>query len=85
MCPKGRNVYKIGVTIDIDKRIARKEKQVEYELYYIKSVYVKNMFWTERKLHNMFSRFRLAGEWFVLPFEVVHNFENIVAKVVGNE
>ena len=83
MKPVGHNVYKIGETIDIENRIARKEKVKDYKLKCILSVEVArtNMWSIERDLHYMFHSYRLAGEWFVLPKEIIKQFELIVRDV----
>ncbi len=73
-------VYKIGVSIDVEKRIARKEKEKDYKLEIICSVFVNDRYRTERILHNFFHRYRLAGEWFTLPPEVVENFAHIIKE-----
>ena len=80
MKPVGHNVYKIGETIDIEKRMARMQKKKDYELECLYSIEVtRDIQWqVERKLHNLYSRYRLASEWFALPQDVVDNFIEIV-------
>lgn len=79
--PSGRNVYKIGETVNIENRMARKEKEVDYKLEVVCFVKVNHRWKTEHALHLLYERLRLAGEWFVLPESVVDNFEEIATRV----
>jgi hypothetical protein len=81
--PFEHNVYKIGESINVAYRIAKKEKEKSYRLKCIYSIEVDrvHMWSIENRLHNMFHEYRLAGEWFVLPKEVVKQFPLIVRDV----
>ncbi len=83
MKPVGHNVYKIGQTVNIENRIARKEKVKDYKLKCVCAVEVDrvHMWRIEHDLHNMFHSYRLAGEWFVLPKEIIKQFVSIVRDV----
>ena len=67
MKPKGHNVYKIGESIDPPRRLEVQSKKRDYELEIVQQIQVKDCFGIEQALHEQFSRYRLAGEWFVLP------------------
>lgn len=81
--PKGKNVYKIGETIDIQVRFAQKEKQKDYKLELVSFVEVeRGLQWEiEHRLHDIYSRYRLAGEWFALEQDAVDGFATLAASI----
>ncbi len=83
MKPKGsdRKVYKIGTSVDPENRLSVKQKEVKYEIELVASVPVLDSFGIEQFLHDRYSKYRLAGEWFVLPYDVVDDFVNMVNTI----
>ena len=79
MKPVGHNVYKIGETINIEKRMARMQKKKDYELECIAFIEItRDIQWqVEHRLHEHYKRYRLASEWFALPEDAVENFIEI--------
>ena len=68
-------VYKIGATVNIEKRMARMEKQKDWKLECIRYVEIDGDFnkclTIEQNLHRKYSNYRLASEWFALPDEIL--------------
>ena len=91
MKPVGHNVYKIGTTIDTDKRIIRYQKKFDFELMYYDYIQVDDdiCYAVEHGLHVELYRYHVGGEWFVLPDEIVSQFSFIakskVKQVVDRE
>ena len=82
MKPKGSNgAYKIGTSVNVEKRRNQKQKNVDYEIEVVLSVPVKFNYATEARLHDYFSRVRLAGEWFALSDFNIENFKHIVEEL----
>ena len=83
MKPVGHNVYKIGETINIPKRMARMQKKKDYELELVAAVEItREIQWqVEHRLHEHYSRYRLASEWFVLPEDAVANFVELTRYI----
>jgi len=81
--PVGKNIYKVGETIDIQKRFARKEKEKDYKLTLIHGIEVDYKYaWDiENTIHRMYSRLRLAGDWFVLNQDLVDGFPQLVRDI----
>lgn len=76
--PIGHNVYKIGCTVDPDERLRRMQRKHRgFQLEYAALVHHWNYFAFEDFLHRKFSRYRLIGEWFVLPDEAVEEFKGL--------
>ncbi len=83
MKPVGHNVYKIGETINIEKRIERRQKKYAYKLTCVSYIETtKGLHWTiESKLHRMFEKYRIGNDWFVLPDPIVEQFVQIALEV----
>ena len=76
MKPVGHNVYKIGETINIEKRMDRMQKKKDYKLELVAHIEItREIQWqVEHHLHEHYSRYRLASEWFALPEYAVDHF-----------
>jgi len=74
--PEGKNVYKIGETISLERRFAEKQKQIDYKLILVHYIEIERelLFYVEHRLHETFKRYRLAGEWFALPDSIEDEF-----------
>ena len=61
----GTNRYKIGLTVDLDRRMKQLNgKQAPFENKLLWSIKVSDMRSAERDLHDTFSSRRVNGEWF---------------------
>lgn len=60
----GTKNYKIGVTKNLEKRLAALQTGNENKLEIYKNIYTKNYFQIEKKIHKYFANYRLEGEWF---------------------
>ena len=61
----GTNRYKIGLTVDLDRRMRELNgKQAPFENKLLWSIEVSDMRSAEKDLHDMFSNRRVNGEWF---------------------
>ena len=74
--PEGKNVYKIGETINLQRRFAEKQKKIDYKLILVACIEVERelLYSVEYRLHETFKRYRLAGEWFALPDSIQIEF-----------
>lgn len=62
---EGTNRYKIGLTADIDRRIKQlNAKQSAFPVVLLWQIEVDNMRAAEKYLHDLFSDYRVHGEWF---------------------
>lgn len=71
------NVYKIGVTKNLNKRIKSLQTGNVCELKLIYSFKTDYPYRLETMLHNSLKQYREYNEWFNLPIEVVNDFEKI--------
>jgi hypothetical protein len=69
--------YKIGVTTNICSRTTHLGTVIPYEVKLIHSFYTKCSYEKEKELHDKYSEFRIAGEWFLLSPEQVQEFCSI--------
>ncbi len=83
MKPVGHNVYKIGETINVEKRIEIYQRKFDFKLEYVDYVQVDNdtQYLIEHRLHLEFYRYHLGGDWFVLPDDLIDQFDFIVRRV----
>jgi hypothetical protein len=77
MGDRERQVYKIGYSVDPMKRMEKINKRVPIDLIMIHAIPAINAYNSEGVLHRMFKKFKLVGEWFVLPDEQVERFCSI--------
>lgn len=78
MQPKGHNVYKIGCTMHLEKRLQRKQNDIlGVALEYVAVVWSEDYERLEQHLHRTFAAYHLAGEWFVLPDATVEWFKGL--------
>lgn len=71
---KGHTVYKIGSTVDLEKRIQTIQRRFDIELEYVAYAYVKGYVSCEDSWHKKFIRFRVGKEFFALTDEQVQVF-----------
>ena len=62
--------YKIGWSVDVDKRINSLKTGCPYPVYVVTSIPTCDEK-LEQKLHNMYQSYRVHGEWFELPDRAV--------------
>ncbi len=67
--------YKIGHTIDVNRRLAELRTQPPFEITTAAYCYVPDRFRAEKELHQNYSKYRLRGEWFSLPSDAVGNLQ----------
>lgn len=63
---KKDNIYKIGVTTNINKRLPQIATKLPFEIKLHHKIKCDKIYVLEKKLHNMFDDKRLNGEWFRL-------------------
>ena len=76
---KRKNVVKIGVATNPDKRLKTFQTANHEELIILRRIRLKNRteaFKVERALHQKFKRYHIRGEWFKLTTTVVKFIEN---------
>lgn len=68
---QGHGAVKIGVTSDLDGRLASLQTGSPYPLDMVYSIPIAgDAYAVEAEAHDMLDRHRLAGEWFVVPADV---------------
>jgi len=67
---------KIGITNNINRRIKELEKEAPYELNILAEYPGGRKF--EKRIHTMFQKFRIRGEWFRPEEELLFWMENII-------
>lgn len=65
--------YKVGVTNDPERRRKEIEKASGYPIDITLTVYADDPYTVEKDIHNMLFAFRVEGEWFNLPADVLHD------------
>jgi hypothetical protein len=64
--PVHANVYKIGETTDLERRLKTLRRKFDFDLEVVYSVMVENSFHTEHRIQMLVSKFHLGGDWFAL-------------------
>lgn len=61
------NLYKIGRTTNIDRRLRQLQTMNSQQLTLVKLIRCHDAIATETNLHHKFKSYRCQGEWFELP------------------
>lgn len=80
--PVGKNVYKIGSTNNLERRLKRynnKKQSVIYE--FVDYFFSNDCVALEERLHSYYSKYILSGEWFALPDNEIFNFQSIAMQL----
>jgi len=72
--PKGHNVFKIGCTTDINRRIQQIQKKLGRDVHCIHYFKSRDYFTAEQRVHCIFETSRLSKEWFILSDEEINKF-----------
>ena len=85
------NIYRIGVTKDLNKRLRNLQTGNSNYLTLLSSYQTKYPFRLETMLHNKFKEYRILNEWYELPKRIVNNFnaeceslDNIITSLKDN-
>ncbi len=71
------NVCKIGYSTNVKKRIKTLQTSYPHQLTIISAIHGDKLL--EEQLHNLFSQYRLKGEWFILSEDIAEYFQDINA------
>ena len=71
------NLYKIGCSKNIDKRLHDLEKNTPHKINLIHSIKTDNKYKLENELHQKYKDKRSKGEWFSLSDSDIQNIKNI--------
>lgn len=63
----GGDVYKIGCSINVPRRVKQLERKRDYKLACITSIASNDYMRLEGELHATYDKYCLSGEWFCLP------------------
>lgn len=74
--PKGHNVFKVGCTVDPDKRMKRFKRTYEFDVQYVAMRFYPDCENAESLWHTKFKHYHLIGEWYVLPESEVQRFKS---------
>lgn len=72
--PAGHNVYKIGATVHLDKRLVRLQRRFDVRLFYVAYYWTADYFRVEESWHTKFSRYSIGKDWFLLDVNQVSEF-----------
>lgn len=72
--PVDHNVYKIGCTTDLDRRMKQYKRKYKFQVEYVASLFYDNYQHAEQRWQSKFNKYKLSGEWFVLPDAEVQLF-----------
>ncbi|MGA9381163.1 MAG: GIY-YIG nuclease family protein [Phormidium sp.] len=70
------NLYKIGRTTNIDRRLRQLQTMNSQPLTIVKLIRCHDAIATETTLHQKFKLHRRQGEWFELPHSAIEFIEN---------
>lgn len=73
--PVGHNVYKIGCSTDVERRMKTLQRRRGYKLQCIARIWSGNHTQLEQWIHRKFKHYRLDGEWYALSTEAVEQFK----------
>jgi predicted GIY-YIG superfamily endonuclease len=78
----GHNVYKIGRTTDLERRLKTYNKKPRFRkkaivFQYIAAVYCEDYQQAESQLQTKFQAYHLSGEWYALPDSAVEEFKRL--------
>jgi hypothetical protein len=73
-CLKGGDVFKIGVTVSLPRRLSQLAPQCPYRLDCAHVIRTDDMYAVENYWHRQFARKRLNGEWFALEPKDIQEF-----------
>lgn len=65
--------YKVGVATDPERRRKEIEKASGFQVDIMLSVYANDPYAMEKDIHDRLFAFRVEGEWFNLPTDVLHD------------
>jgi len=75
--PVGHNVYKIGSTTDLERRLIQNSRNTGQRMEYVHYFYSKNMEHDEQRAQIMFSKSHLVRDWFVMSDEEIERFKKL--------
>jgi predicted GIY-YIG superfamily endonuclease len=75
--PIGHNVYKIGCTIDLERRLKRMMSTYGFKLEYVAYHRFEDYQAAEAWFHEHFRKKRLRSDWFLLTAEDIEYFKNL--------
>jgi hypothetical protein len=70
--PRHSNVYKIGQTTDLERRIKTLRRKFNFELDLVYSVQVDDSYFVEQRLHMQAYKFHLGGDWFAIDQDTLN-------------
>lgn len=73
--PIGHNIYKIGSTVDPDKRLRRMHYQTCVQYEYVACTFVQDYIQVESWLQSHFTKFSVCRDWFALSNEQTEQFD----------
>lgn len=65
-------LYKIGYTTDIEKRLKHFQTATPYNIYLVHRIKSNDIQYVERRIHDMLKKYEYSGEWFQLPKRILN-------------
>jgi predicted GIY-YIG superfamily endonuclease len=81
---EGTDLYKIGVTKNLSKRLSALQTSSPVKLVVVKQFNTNYGYKLEKNLHSFFRSNKLEGEWFRLDIQQVNLFEECCNKAETN-
>lgn len=76
----GTNVYKIGSSENPPRRMKTLQSKRKYQLEIIATIYADDCRRLERRYHMQLVKYKIAGEWFLLPQSEVDVFKSLAVQ-----
>ena len=70
----GTKRYKLGRSLDVNKRLQSLGQQCPFPLKLLASAYVIDYIKEEKRLHTLAKQYHAHGEWFDLPDDWLRDF-----------
>jgi hypothetical protein len=76
------NIYKIGVSDNVDMRIKNLQTANGFPLLIIDKFICNNAFNMENQIHKLLKEYKLTGEWFILTQEDLDNVRKMIKELI---
>lgn len=75
--PFAVNVYKIGCTVDVARRVKDLQRNRAYPIDVVCTIEASDCVALESEFHLCLEAYKLAGEWFVLSAETIEYLKGV--------
>lgn len=75
--PIGHNIYKIGCTTNLERRLKGYKSLYKFPVEFIAHIHYEDYQQAEQQWHTKYDKYHLVGEWYVLPDSEVRDFKEL--------